>query len=186
MRLHQINTEIAARLDEVASLLEAQDASGFRVNAYHRAAETIRRLNRPVDEIVRDEGIDGLLNLPGVGHSLARSIHLLVVTGGLPLLDQLRGESDPVAVLASVPGVGGVLAERIHADLGITTLEELEAAAHDGLLAELEGFGPKRLAGIRDALAARLGRIRLRFHLPAPDEPAVSEILDVDREYRTQ
>jgi hypothetical protein len=184
MRLHQINTEIAARLDEVASLLEAQDASGFRVNAYRRAAETIRRLDRPVDEIVRDEGIDGLLNLPGVGHSLARSIHLLVVTGGLPLLDQLRGESDPVTVLASVPGVGGVLAERIHADLGITTLEELEAAAHDGRLAELEGFGPKRLAGIRDALAARLGRVRLRFHLPAPDEPAVSEILDVDREYR--
>lgn len=184
MKLQQINLEIAARLDEVADLLKEQDEDGFRVHAYRRAADTIRRLDRPVDEIVRDQGIDGLLTLPGIGQSLARSIHLLVVTGGLPLLDQLRGESDPVAVMASVPGVGGVLAERIHADLGIATLEELEAAAHDGRLAEVAGFGQKRLAGIRDTLASRLGRLRLRLHLPSPDEPAVREILDVDSEYR--
>jgi Holliday junction resolvasome RuvABC DNA-binding subunit len=46
------------------------------------------------------------------------------------MLERLRCESDPVEVLASVPGVGKRLAERLYADLGIDTLEELEAAAH--------------------------------------------------------
>jgi DNA polymerase/3'-5' exonuclease PolX len=95
VKLHPININVAARLDEVAGLLKEQEEEGFRVNAYRRAAETIRRLDRPVDEIVRDEGIDGLLSLPGIGQSLARSIHQLVVTGGLPLLEHRAGASAP-------------------------------------------------------------------------------------------
>jgi DNA polymerase/3'-5' exonuclease PolX len=74
------------------------------------------------------------------------------------MLERLRGESDPVEVLASVPGVGKRLAERLHTGLGIGTLEELEAAAHNGRLAEIEGFGEKRIADVMDSLASRLGR----------------------------
>ena len=64
-------------------------------------------------------------------------------------------------------------------------LEDLEVAAHDGRLARL-GVGPKRLAGIRESLAQRLGRVR---GSAAPDEappPPVSELLDVDAEYRSK
>ena len=100
------------------------------------------------------------------------------------MLERLRGESDPVEVLASVPGVGKRLAERVYTDLGIGTLEELEAAAHDGRLAEIEGFGEKRIAGVRDSLAGRLGRVRKPALATPTEEPAVNEILDVDREYR--
>jgi hypothetical protein len=78
-----------------------------------------------------------------------------------------------------------VLAERLHHDLGIDTLEELEAAAHDGRLAEA-GAGEKRLAGIIDSLAIRLGRLRTGVRLPASEEPSVAELLAVDREYREQ
>ena len=100
----------------------------------------------------------------------------------LAMLERLRGESEPTKVLTSVPGIGPQTADRIHHELGIETLEDLEAAAHDGRLALL-GFGPKRLAGIRDSLAHRLQRIRP----PTDGEqglPPVEEILDVDREYR--
>jgi DNA polymerase (family X) len=113
-----------------------------------------------------------------------RSIREVVLTGKLPILARLRGEADPVSLLASVPGIGPVLADRLHHDLGIDTLEELEAAAHDGRLTNLAGIGEKKLAGIMDSLATRLGRVRAPVRLGAAEEPPVAELLDVDREYR--
>ena len=41
-----INTEIAARLKEIARLLDEQEANQFRVRAYRRAAETLKNLKR--------------------------------------------------------------------------------------------------------------------------------------------
>lgn len=178
------NAEVAHRLEEVAWLLEEQGANPYRAQAYRRAAETIHHLPRPVSELVYEEGLAGLHRLPGIGESLARSIQDLVHTGRLPVLDRLRGETDPKALLASVPGIGPVLAERLHHELGIETLEELEAAAHDGRLRDLAGIGEKRRAGIIDSLASRLGRLRARHPTVAQEEPLVAELLDVDREYR--
>jgi putative hydrolase len=137
----------------------------------------------PVDELLRDRGLDGLRELPHVGETIARAIRELVSHGRLPMLDRLRGEADPVRLLASVPGIGRMLANRLHEDLGLETLADLEAAAHDGRLATVAGFGAKRLAGIRDSLAHRLGRVRVPPPVPG-DLPSVSELLDVDREYR--
>jgi hypothetical protein len=102
------------------------------------------------------------------------------------MLDRLRGAADPVTVLASVPGIGRVFAERLHEQLGIDTLEQLEAAAHNGRLATVAGFGTKRLAGIRDSLAHRLGRIRAQPSAPCNGWASVAELLDVDREYRAR
>jgi hypothetical protein len=179
----RLNEDVALRLEEVARLLAAQGASPYRVGAYERAANTVRRLPEPVSEILARQGLAGLQALPGIGESIARAVRDLLAHGRLAMLERLRGESDPVVLLASVPGIGRVLADRLYHDLGIETLEELEAAAHDGRLAQLLGFGPKRLAGIRDSLAHRLARVR-----PPSDTrngpPSVSEILDVDREYR--
>jgi predicted flap endonuclease-1-like 5' DNA nuclease len=149
-----VNLEIAQRLEEVAQLLDEQSANPYRVQAYRNAAQTLRRLDRPVAAIIQHEGLDGLRQLPGIGESLAHSIHALATTSRLPLLEQLRGESDPVALLASGPGIGEVLATRLHEDLGIHTLEELEAATYDGRLGAIAGFGKKKLEAIRDSLAA--------------------------------
>ena len=181
------NFEIAQKLREVALLLAEQGANRFRVQAYRTAAERLDRLEVPVSRIIERQGTDGLQALPGIGVSLARSIHTLVVTGRLPMLDRLRGHMDPIGLLTSVPGLGAALAHRLHDDLQIETLEQLEMVAHDGRLADIEGVGPKKLQGIIDSLAARLGRVRRS----APGdgshkngEPSVEELLDVDREYR--
>ena len=181
------NHDIAKRLREVAQLLEDQGANRFRVRAYRSAAETIERLTVPATEIAQQQGTDGLQSLPGIGVSLARSIHTLLVTGRLPMLDRLRGSIDPASLLQSIPGIGPALAHRLHDDLHIATLEQLEMAAHDGRLTDIEGFGPKKLQGIIDSLTARLGRIRKQTHAAGPEavnEPPVAELLDVDREYR--
>ena len=178
------NIKVARRLEEVAQLLNDQRANPYRVQAYQRGAETLRRLTGPVDQILRREGEEGLQKLPGVGESLARAIRTLVVTGRLPMLDRLRGESDSILLLASVPGIGKVLAARLHHDLGIDTLQQLEAAAHDGRLSEIAGIGKKRLAGIIDSLESRLERVRGSAPRLKSQEPSVEEVLDVDREYR--
>jgi len=176
------NAEIAARLDEVASLLEDQGANQYRVQAWRGGAATIRQLDEPVSDLLQREGLEGLDRLPGIGSALARAVRELAESERLSTLERLRGESDPVALLASVPGIGHTLAERIHDALGIESLEELEMAAHDERLAAVPGFGAKRLAGIQDALASRLRARRQRREADAI--PTVTELLDVDREYR--
>lgn len=184
------NQQIAACLDEVADLLEAQGANRFRVRAYHSAAQTLRGLGQEAHEILEAEGLAGLLRLPGIGRSLARSIDRLVRTGRLGLLLRLRGESGPEHLFLTLPGIGPELASRIHEQLGAETLQEVEAAACDGRLARVPGMGPKRLRAIRESLAGRFRRpLPTSEPHPAPraaDEPPVEELLDVDREYREQ
>jgi DNA polymerase (family 10) len=179
------NVDIAGRLDEVSNIFVEQGANRFRVQAYRNAANVLRQLPNSVADIFAEQGIEGLEKIPEVGPSIARSIRDIVLHSRLAMLDRLRGESDAIAVLASVPGIGKKLARRFHDDLGIETLEELEIAAHDGRIENYPRMGAKRLAGIRDSLAQRLGRIRQRTTAPPPPwVPSVSELLDVDLEYR--
>jgi hypothetical protein len=177
-----VNDVVARRLEEVARLLEAQGADAFRVRAWRSGATRLRRIDRSAQVILREEGIAGLERLPDIGPVISRAIKSLVVTGRLPILERLRGEMDPEELLASVPGIGRELAARLHRELDIATLEDLEAAAHSGRLASVEGFGAKRVAGILDTLASRLGRAS--FLQPATPEVPVAVILDVDADYR--
>ena len=74
----------------------------------------LRQTRRKVSEIVAEESTDGLMRLPGAGRSLARTIEEFVRMGRLPLLDRLRGEGQPEALLCTVPGIGLRLAAQIH------------------------------------------------------------------------
>lgn len=178
-----VNEEIARLLEEVAGIYEEQGANRFRVRAWREAAETLCRLARPVSEIYAAEGVEGLEDLPGVGRTIGNAIATTLEYGRLPMLERLRGESDPVELLMTVPGIGETFAGRLHRDLGIETLEELEVAALDGRLESVAGIGGKRLEGIRDSLARRLSRVRAAPERPS-EPPPVAEILDVDCEYR--
>lgn len=187
------NEEIAEQLERMAELLRLQEANPFRVRSYERAAQTVRALDRPAVRIYREGGEAPLRRLEHIGQGLAGSIRELVETGRLSLLERLESEAHPGAVFTRVPGIGAELARRIHDEVGIQTLEELELAAHDGRLARVEGFGGKRLRGVRDALAGMLGRASRRRATrragdeeTAPDEPPVELLLDVDATYRSR
>ena len=181
------NDELAATFEEVAGLLEAQGANPFRVRAYRNAADTIRNLDGPAHEILRNEGLAGLMALPGVGTSIAHAIEHLVRSRRLPLLERLRGEDAAERVFATVPDIGPGLAKRIHEELGIETLAELQAAEYDGRLARVSGMGRKRIRAVRESLAGRFAR-RLPAGLSTPIESEelvpVSELLDIDDQYR--
>ena len=179
------NQEVAEALDEVADLLEAQGANPFRVNAYRVGADQVRRLPGSVVRLVEVEGSESLIHVQGIGQSLARSIDQLARTGRLPLLERLRGNHAAESIFITVPNIGRELARRIHDELHIETLVELEAAARDGRLARVPGMGKKRLRAVRESLAGRFHQHRERRKEDQSDNDVpVSELLDVDAQYR--
>ena len=178
----------ADRLREAADLLEAQRANPYRVAAYRKAADAIAGITpEAIADIVEREGADGLDSLPHVGRGIAAAIVEMVRTGHWSQLERLRGTADPVQLLTVVPGLGHRLAERIHEELHIDTLEGLELAAYDGRLEHVPGVGPRRAATIRANLHAMLvrGRPRALSQSPGP-LPPVRLLLAIDRAYREQ
>ena len=188
------NSEIAAVLDRVADLLGAQEASPFRVAAYRRAGDTIRVHPEPLVEVLAAGGLAALEALPAIGPRIAAHVAELAHRGSLSLLDRLEGEVSPERLFATVAGIGPELADRIHTQLAIESLEELEQAAHDGRLEGVPGFGPRRVRAVREQLGSILGRsVRRRARrrglaeaayrapLPLPD---IATLLAVDADYR--
>jgi hypothetical protein len=175
------NHTIAQRLREYANYLESQEMNVYRVRAYRKAAETVLALDRPLSEVVEKEGRAGLEALPGIGPHLSFTLEGLVRDGEFRTLGSDGGRIDPERLLLSIPGIGPRLARHLHDELGVTTLEGLEMAVHDGRLARV-GVGPKRLRGIIDSLAGRLGGSRRVA--PQGREPSVADLLAVDAEYR--
>lgn len=88
--VERVNERIGAMLDEVADRLAARRTNQRRVAIYRRGAQALRRLNRPVTEILRSEGIRGLIRMPAIGEKLARAVRRIAVTGRFPMLERLR------------------------------------------------------------------------------------------------
>ncbi len=185
-RSSSFNDEVARQFRVAADLLETQRADPFRVAAYRRAASAVEAMTVSVADIYRRQGVAGLVEVPTIGRTLAVAIADLVERGRWRWLERLQGELDPESLLATVAGIGPGLAARIHQELGIETLEDLEVAAHDGRLARVDGFGPKRVQSVIDSLAGRLRRGRSAGVSAgaAAWQPSTEELLDVDREYR--
>lgn len=141
---------VADALDEIGTLLELSGENPFKTRAYTNAARIVRGLDRSLEDLVaRHE----LSKIKGIGPALVEKITTLVETGELPYLDELR-KSIPAGMIEwlAIPGLGPKKARAIHVTLGIATLDELEAAAKEGKLRDLEGFGEasekKILSGI--------------------------------------
>lgn len=185
------NEEIARVLERIADLLEEQGENVYRVRAYRAGAASVRAAEEPVAELARQDPA-GLQALPDIGQGLSGVIEELVETGRSSLLQRLQGEVSPRAIFSQVPGIGPELADRIASQLKIGSLEELEQAAHDGRLDQVEGFGPKRLQTVRLSLAGMLsGAARRRLQeadtekpKEPPARPPVALLLAVDTEYR--
>jgi DNA polymerase (family 10) len=153
------NRDVAAAFDEIADLLEFQNANPFRVRAYRNAARRITDLSEPVANVAADPERE-LTEIEGIGTDLAQKIGELLDTGTIGLLEQLRSEI-PGGVLAMVriPGMGPKKAAALHKELGITSLDALRAACEADQVQALKGFGKKTqekiLAGIDVAASAQ-------------------------------
>jgi len=147
------NARIAADLDEIADLLELQDANPFRVRAYRNAARTVRDLERPVEAMV--EAGEDLRDLPGVGKDIAAQIGRRIEGEEMEPLAELRGQVPSGLVeVVRVPGVGPKKAKALWSELNVTSLDDLEQAAQAGRIAGLKGFGAKTQSKILDGVAS--------------------------------
>jgi hypothetical protein len=178
-----INRTAAERLREAAALLQQQGDNPFRVAAFRRAAENVAKLERDLEEMFNEGGIATLDAIPGVGPGIAAALAEMIRTGRWTYLERLRGGAEPHDVFCAIPGVGKVLARRLHETLNVETLEQLETALHDPSRKAVAGLGPRRQAMLRAVLSEMLARIRPR-RTKEPQEPPVDLLLDVDREYR--
>jgi len=147
------NVEIARVLAEVADVLEIQGADSFRIRAYRNAVRTIEEQIRPLERMVT-EGAP-LTDLPAIGKEMAGHIRELTTTGTLALRDRLIAEIPRSLIeLVRLPGVGPKKARRLWDELRVGSVDELEAAAREGRVAALAGFGDKIqtriLAGIEE------------------------------------
>ena len=154
------NREVAETFTLIANLLEIKGEVIYTTLAYRKAAESLVSLAGDVNQFWKDEK---LREIPGVGKSISEKIDELLRTGRLKFLEQL--EKDVPAGLAEwlqVSGLGPKKVALIWKELGITTLQELAAAAKDGRLRTLPGMGEKSEAQIArgiESLARRSGRV---------------------------
>ncbi len=136
------NEDIAKVFEEMADLLDIENANPFRVRAYRNAARSIRGLGHELEQMLAD-GTD-LTKLPGIGTSLAAKIEEIIATGHARALDKLHKEV-PASLedLLHIPGLGPKRVRVLYQDLNIKTLKQLEHAARQGQLQTLPGFGAK-------------------------------------------
>ena len=145
------NATIAGRLESFASLLELAGASPYTSRAYRRAADLIRTLPAPVEDLVRTGRVR---ELRGIGPGIERRLRELVETGEIAELRELEREVSPE--LAGVGRLLGVSVKRmleIGRVLGVRTLPELRTAAQEGRLREVPGVGPETERKLIAALA---------------------------------
>ncbi|MFK5603314.1 DNA polymerase/3'-5' exonuclease PolX [Haloferax volcanii] len=145
------NDEIASLLEEFADLLEAKDVA-YKPSSYRRAAENVREHPTPVEELA-EAGEDAVQEIDRVGDAIAAKIVEYVETGRIEELEDLR-EDLPVdmAGLTSVEGVGPKTVGKLYEALGVSDLDDLEAAARDGEIQAVKGFGAKTEANILDGI----------------------------------
>jgi DNA polymerase (family 10) len=146
------NPDIAAAFEQIADILEFQNANQFRVRAYRNAARTIHDLGESAEEIVHDTD-RSLTDIEGIGKDLAEKITTLVETGTLPMLDELMAQvPESVLAIMRVPGLGPKKAATLFRELKITSLDELRTACESHRVQELPGFGAKSETAILQGL----------------------------------
>jgi hypothetical protein len=178
------NRHIADQLVAYADLLAQQGGDGFRERAYRAAAGTVQRMDRPLVEVLAEQGLDGLIDLPTIGAGIASAIAEMLRTGHWARLDLMSGAAAPDRLFRTLPGIGPILAASLAEATDAETLEALEMALlQPGT--KVPGLGPRRRAMILAGLSDRLARINAGApRATAGEQPDVGLLLRMDNAYR--
>ncbi|MEO1630549.1 MAG: helix-hairpin-helix domain-containing protein, partial [Bacteroidota bacterium] len=147
------NKALARPLKDTAALIELTGGNPFRARAFASAARTLERMEESAAELTRAE----LTAVRGIGKSIAGDVRELVETGTLAVRDELLATLPPeLPDVLRVKGLGPKKVRRLWQDLGVTSLDDLEAAAVAGRIADLDGFGAKT----QDTILAQIDTLR--------------------------
>jgi len=164
------NGAIARVLREIADLLEIKDDNPFKIRAYRNGADIVS--NHPHD-LGRLNDAE-LREIPGIGKDLAARIREIADSGDAAFHRELVAEFPPTILdLLHLQGVGPKTVATLYRELGVRTLDDLEAAAKDGRIRALRGMGPKKEALILKALEEQK-RFAGRHLLPEAHDTAAA------------
>src|SRR4051794_37117352 len=157
---------VARLLREYAQRTSLRGGNPYRAKAFLRAADSLSALSQPLDRVI---AAGTLTEIPGIGDAIADIVSKLHQTGSHPSLEKLRKEV-PASVLElfAMPGLRPDKILKLHQELGITSLAELEAAAKEDRIRKAKGLGAALQTKILQNLAiARSGEAQLHLHRAA-------------------
>lgn len=143
-------TALVELLREMSLLCQLRGENAFKSRAYDTAADRIAGLTEELSTLVAEKRLD---ELPGIGPSIANSITEWVETGRISHHQELMEGFPPhILELLRIPDLGPKKVRALWEQLGVGTVEELEAACTAGRVQRLKGFGAKSeekiLAGV--------------------------------------
>lgn len=166
--------QVANILNNIAVLLELKGENPFKARAYTSAARALEALSEPLERIVAEKRLD---EVRGIGESIQKKILELLSTGKLLYYEELRAATPPgLVAMLEIPGVGPKKIKLLHDELGIETVEQLEAACREGKVAKLKGFGEKTQANICEGINRR--RAYAAKHLISEAIPKAEPLLE--------
>jgi DNA polymerase (family X) len=161
------DTQAVARLlREYAHRASLRGGNPYRAKAYATAADSLTALSQPLDRII---AAGTLTDIPGIGDAIADIVTKLHETGSHPSLEKLRKEvPEGVLELFAVPGLRPDKILKLHQELGISSLADLETAAKEDRLGRVKGLGAALQRKILQNLSiARSGETQLHLHKAA-------------------
>jgi len=167
------NQKIAQMFSEIADFLEMEDVP-FKPQAYKKAAIILDNLEEDVSDVYSKGGKKALIDLSGVGKSMAEKIEEYLKTEKIKYYEELK-KKNPVDIdeLIAIEGIGPKTIKTFYKKLGIKNVEDLERAIKNHEIASLPGFKEKTeeniLTGIK-FLKRNRGRFLLSEILPEAEE----------------
>jgi DNA polymerase (family X) len=145
------NGEVVDLLQTIGDLMELRGDESFRVRAYREAARQLDQVTEDIEALSRE---GRLTDIKGVGPSIARTVQEFLETGDAAQRQRLSQEvPESLIELLGLRHFGPQRIVRVHRALGVTTLDELEAAARDGRLLTVSGFGARSVETLLQAIA---------------------------------
>ena len=145
------NPTIGHLLSETADLLEIDGGDGFRIRSYRRAAEAAEQTTVELVPAASDAAL--LLEIPGIGKGMAANIQAIVLTGTLPLREELLQKyGSGLLELLKLPGMGPKTVALLWAAAQINSIDQLAQAIDAGRLAGLPRMGEKQVEKLRKGI----------------------------------
>ena len=147
------NESIARRFFRLAALMEIRGDDPFRLRSYRNAAEAIETWPKPLQTIAKEEGIEGLQTIPGVGKAIAGKILELLDKGTFDAWEKITAETPATVLeLLEIPGIGPKTAATLHQKFKVSSREDLKKFVEGGGLEMVDGIGVKTAERIKESL----------------------------------
>jgi DNA polymerase (family X) len=161
------NADVSRIFSEIADLLELSDGNPFRIRSFRRVAQVIQTLPEHVSTMLE---AGTLAKVPGVGEGSLDRIREILQTGTCGDHTELRKAHPPGLLdMLRIEGMGPKTVKLVYTELGISSVEELQAGALAGHLAKLPRMGEKSQAKLLKSIEAfrrHSGRVLLGKALP--------------------